>query len=54
MLEHQHHTSLTQHNVNMRIVLATKTLTALFLYIIQFLLPLRPKITKRAHLRQLL
>ena len=36
--ERQHFTSLTQHNVNMRIVLAITTLTALFLYIIQFVL----------------
>ena len=53
-LEHQHHTSLTQHNVNMRIVLATTTLTALFLYIIQFFITFASKLLSVPRPRQLL
>ena len=54
MLEHQHPTSLTQHNVNMRIMLAITTLTALFLYIIQFFITFASKLLSVPRTRQLL
>ena len=53
-LEHQQHTSLKQHNVNMRIVLAITTLTALFLYIIQFFITFASKLLSVPRPRQLL
>ena len=52
--ERQHFTSLTQHNVNMRIVLAITTLTALFLYIIQFFITFAFKLLSVPRPRQLL
>ena len=54
MLEHQQHTSLKQHNVNTRIVLAITTLTALFLYIIQFFITFASKLLSVPRTRQLL